>query len=183
MLRKGSYEKVAKKRDSLVRKLDESNPDVSVNQLDFLDISEKCHSSASKVSQGGKKNVRTKGTSNDNQAPRAEKPSKAKKLLAFLESESSGAESATKNDDEKKGYTGRKSVSMGEMTSVLSGEKTQEMCSDSDSEEENYEPPAKELQVSFSDENAACSNNPKVIDKLEKKKCEKIPLILFSLKA
>ena len=31
MLRKGSYEKVAKKRDNLVRKLDESNPDVSVN--------------------------------------------------------------------------------------------------------------------------------------------------------
>ena len=170
MLRKGSYEKVAKKRDNLVRELDESNPDVSVNHLDFLDISESCHSSASKVSQGGKKNVRTKGTSNDNQAQRAEKPSKAKKLLAFLESESSGAESATENDDEKKGNAGRKSVSMGEMTSVLSGEKTQEMSSDSDSEKENYEPPAKKLQVSFSDENAACSNNPKVIDNLEKKK-------------
>ena len=55
MLRKGSYEKVAKKRDNLVRKLDESNPDVSVNHLDFLDISESCHSSASKFSQGGKK--------------------------------------------------------------------------------------------------------------------------------
>ena len=85
-----------------------------------------------------------------------------------MESESSGAESATENDDEKKGNAGRKSVSMGEMTSVLSGEKTQEMSSDS--EKENYEPPAKKLQVSFSDENAACSNNPKVIDNLEKKK-------------
>ena len=84
MLRKGSYEKVAKKRDNLVRKLDESNPDVSVNHLGFLDISESCHSSASKVSQGGKKNVRTKGTSKDNQAPRAEKPSKAKKTFSFL---------------------------------------------------------------------------------------------------
>ena len=170
MLRKGSYEKVAKKRDNLVRKLDESNPDVSVKHLDFLDISEKCLSSALKVSQGGKKNVRTKGTSKDNQAPSAKKPSKAKKILAFLESESSGPESATGNDDEKKGNTGRKSVSMGEMTSVLSGEKTQEMSSDSDSEKENYEPPAKKLQLSFSDENAACSNNPKVIDNLEKNK-------------
>ena len=36
MLRKGSYEKVAKKRNNLVRKLDESNPDVSVNHLDFF---------------------------------------------------------------------------------------------------------------------------------------------------
>ena len=97
-------------------------------------------------------------------------PARLKKLLAFLESESSGAESATENDDEKKGNAGRKSVSMGEMTSVLSGEKTQEMSSDSDSEKENYEPPAKKLQVSFSDENAACSNNPKIIDNLEKKK-------------
>ena len=85
-----------------MRKLDESNPNVSVKHLDFLDISESCHSSASKVSQVGKKNVRTKGTSKDNQSPRAEKPSKAKKLLAFLESESSGAESATENDDEKR---------------------------------------------------------------------------------
>ena len=66
MLRKGSYEKEAKKRDNLVRKLDESNPDVSVNHLDFLDISESCHSSASKVSQGEKKNVCTKGISKDN---------------------------------------------------------------------------------------------------------------------
>ena len=55
MLRKGSYEKVAKKRDNLVRKLDESKSDFSKNHLDFLDISENCHSSASKFSQGGKK--------------------------------------------------------------------------------------------------------------------------------
>ena len=87
-----------------------------------------------------------------------------------MESESSGAESATENDDEKKGNAGRKSVSTGEMTSVLSGEKTQEMSSDSDSEKENYEPPAKKLQVSFSDENAACSNNLKVMHNLEKNK-------------
>ena len=69
---------MAKKRDNLVRKLDESNPDVSVNHLDFLDISESCHSSASKFSQRVKENIRTKGTSKDSQAPRAEKPNKAK---------------------------------------------------------------------------------------------------------
>ena len=44
------------------------------------------------------------------------------------------------------------------------------MNSDSDSEKENYKPRAKKLQVSFSDENAACSNNQNVIDDLEKNK-------------
>ena len=116
MLRKGSYGKLTRKRDNLVRKLDESKPNVSVYHVDFLDISENCHSFASKISQSGKKNI-------DNQAPRAKKSSKAKTLLAFLESESSGAKSAIENDDEKKVNDGRKSVSMGEMTSVSSGKK------------------------------------------------------------
>ena len=34
----------------------------------------------------------------------------------------------------------------------------------------NYETTAKKLQVSFYDENAACSNNQNVVDKLEKNK-------------
>ena len=44
------------------------------------------------------------------------------------------------------------------------------MSSDLDFEKEKYEPPAKKLQVSFSDENAACSKNQIVIDNLEKNK-------------
>ena len=66
-----------------------------------------------------------------------------KKRLAYLESESSGAESATENDDEKRGNAGRKSVSMGAMTSLLSGERNQEVSSYSDSENKTTSLPLK----------------------------------------
>ena len=87
------------------------------------------------------------------------------------------------NDDEKEGNASRKSVSMVEMTSVSSEKNSGNELRLGVPKNKNYEPPAIKLQVSLSDEIAACTNNQNVNYILEKNnEMRKIRLILFSLK-
>ena len=75
----GSIERLTKKRDNLFRKLDESNPNVFVNHLELLDISENCHSSSRESTEKEKKK-RGKNASKENMTPKTEKIRNARKI-------------------------------------------------------------------------------------------------------